>query len=54
MYNVETKFVTLSTPGWVRVGTHENLDDAVAMADKIYVRTARVVMDGREVYRNDI
>ena len=54
MYIVQSKFSGLTIDNWLVVGTFDNLDDATAMADKIYVRTARVVVDGMEVYRNDI
>ena len=54
MYIVQSKFSGLTIDNWLVVGTFDNLDDATDMADRIYVRTARVMMDGMEVYRNDI
>ena len=54
MYIVQSKFSGLTIDNWLVVGTFDNLDDATAMADRIYVRTARVMMDGMEVYRNDV
>lgn len=53
MYKIESKFNTLRDPGWVWVGTRDTLEDAKALADAIYVRTARVTIDGSEIYCND-
>lgn len=54
MYIVQSKFSGLTIDNWLVVGTFDDLDSAKAMADRIYVRTARVMMDGMEVYRNDV
>ena len=54
MYIVQSKFSGLTIDNWLVVGTFDDLNSAKAMADRIYVRTARVMMDGIEVYRNDV